>query len=202
MGKGSASTRPTVGVTPGNQPAVAYPPAWLKLEEMLTQIATLYGTQRSYEKLVLSQGIPMGMTDTTLTPAQLAKVTRALDRIDPQPKECFRVAYELSQMLPKATYVEGFGLTLDIPLAIHHAWCLWKGAVIDLTWTRRDETKGRKSALTPSGETELTPYVVGSVPAGWAYWGLPIERAVIHKALMTNKQYGYFYTKSSYPLLG
>jgi len=56
-------------------------------------------------------------------------------------KLCFTNAFDLSQRFPELTYVEGYGMSSNIPLAIHHAFCVdKKGNVVDPTWRDQEET--------------------------------------------------------------
>jgi hypothetical protein len=50
-------------------------------------------------------------------------------------KECFRNTFKLVENNKDLTYVEGFAITENIPLAIMHAWAVnSKGEVIETTW--------------------------------------------------------------------
>jgi hypothetical protein len=51
------------------------------------------------------------------------------------PRKCFSNAAELCGEGPAAYYAEGYGWRNDLPIIIHHAWCVdEKGFVIDPTW--------------------------------------------------------------------
>lgn len=55
-------------------------------------------------------------------------------------KLCFTNAFNLSQRFPELIYVEGYGMSPKIPLAIHHAFCVDKeGGVVDPTWDSQEE---------------------------------------------------------------
>ena len=59
-----------------------------------------------------------------------------------QKKMCFKNAFDLSQIFPELRYVEGFGFSELLPLAIFHAFCVdKKGNVIDPTWEYQDRTE-------------------------------------------------------------
>lgn len=51
------------------------------------------------------------------------------------PRTCFANAIVLCVLHPELTYVEGYGMMIDIGLPIHHAWNVDPdGRVIDSTW--------------------------------------------------------------------
>lgn len=56
------------------------------------------------------------------------------------PKECFRNALLLAMSRPDLNYAEGFVLSTDLPILIHHAWCVdLAGLVVEPTLPRTDE---------------------------------------------------------------
>lgn len=52
------------------------------------------------------------------------------------PKQCFFNSFKLASFFPNLLYVEGFCLINELPIPIHHAWCIDKNdpdKVIDVT---------------------------------------------------------------------
>lgn len=54
-------------------------------------------------------------------------------------QQCFSNSQRLAIAHPELTYVEGYALNV---IPVHHAWCVDPdGAVIDVTWERRDSNR-------------------------------------------------------------
>lgn len=55
------------------------------------------------------------------------------------PKECFTNAIHiLAEGLEGASYCEGYVVSPDVPILIHHAWIVQEGRVIEPTLTERE----------------------------------------------------------------
>lgn len=65
-------------------------------------------------------------------------------------------------------YVEGFARRATEPV-VHHAWCTLNGKVLDLTW--------RKPS--PWSRKRFGSNVIGTIPAGWEYVGVPFSREIV-----------------------
>lgn len=56
-------------------------------------------------------------------------------------KGCFTNAFNLAQRFSELTYVEGYGISNVVPLAIHHAFCVdAEGNVVDPTWDDQEDS--------------------------------------------------------------
>jgi len=54
-------------------------------------------------------------------------------------KQCFANSQRLAMTHPELTYVEGYALNI---IPVHHGWCVdADGAVVDVTWERRDTNR-------------------------------------------------------------
>lgn len=83
------------------------------------------------------------------------------------PKECFRNAIHLA-LEEDLAYVEGYALRPNLPLLIHHAWCVGEaGEVIDPTW--KD-------------------------PEGGLYCGVEFDAEVARSRMWETQIYGLFYS--------
>jgi hypothetical protein len=69
-------------------------------------------------------------------------------------KLCFMHAFQLAMDHPELEYAEGMSTMADLPIAVHHAWCVTKdGAVVDDTW--EDPERGRYRGVIISREDLL-----------------------------------------------
>lgn len=56
-------------------------------------------------------------------------------------KLCYTNAFNLVQRFPELIYVEGFGMSKNVPFPIQHAFCVnSEGSVVDPTWDNQEES--------------------------------------------------------------
>jgi hypothetical protein len=67
---------------------------------------------------------------------------------------CFMHAFQLAMERKELEYAEGMAMRPDLPIAMHHAWCVTKsGVVVDDTW--KDPERCRYRGVIISGEELL-----------------------------------------------
>lgn len=78
---------------------------------------------RTYEEAVLDLGKPFNGSHL---PLSIRRRT---------PKQCYANTYKLVDRYPHLTYVEGYAVSANGPIAVQHAWAIDKnGVVVDATW--------------------------------------------------------------------
>lgn len=147
-------------------------------EEMNRPQAWTYNGVADY---VLDRGRAFRKSEP-LTPLEWEALTIAVGRQECRQKECYYNAQKLAKGAQAARlvtgfdgtmrYVEGYGITDNIPLAIHHGWVEINGKVVDLTWRTKDATHGGR---------RYRDRIVGIIPPGYAYIGIPFPERRIAK---------------------
>ena len=117
-----------------------------------------------WEMLLLFAAYPGSFAELCLTQGKAwSKADRKKVKAAP-PGECFRNASELALANPELTYVEGFGCTAQVGMALHHAWVVDpQGKVIDPTWLH-----------------------------GTSYCGVPVETTALQKIMLDTNTWGVF----------
>lgn len=122
-----------------------------ELDKWLHEIGRMKATMntrkfafQSTEELVLTYGLPD--SDEPFTPKEEEEISLLVSGSTYRQKDCFSNAWNIVQDahwrgVEGFHYAEGFGLSHNLPLEIHHAVVLYHGKVIDLTW-RDDYTRG------------------------------------------------------------
>lgn len=84
-----------------------------------------------------------------------------------EPQQCFSNAQLLVLCcgIDELVYFEGYAFGRVQGFPVHHGWVSINGKVIDLTWRLE----------TPASRNLLPDHPVGALPAGYAYWGFPVE---------------------------
>ena len=108
-------------------------------------------------------------------------------------KACYGNAAQLALDKPdKYTYVEGYVLAGIIP--VHHAWVVdRRGRVIDLTLRDRELTKAELDhELNNVGKVSSLDQknILGRIPNGWEYFGVPIKTEYVRNRALETKRYG------------
>ena len=88
---------------------------------------------------------------------------------DFQIKRCFANAQLIVQWHDGFEYFEGFFLNRKVPIALHHAWTVYRGVIVDVTCRPFGEKAGSRSVKT------LVRHIERNVQES-AYWGVPIDR--------------------------
>lgn len=121
-----------------------------QLRELISTMATIIAIRDDYynfHEYVLEFGKPW-------EPA-----TRPKNVKQGIPKHCFHNAQRLARRFGYK-YVEGYAISCEqLPIPIHHAWCVRDGKVIDPTWS----------------------------PVGVAYFGVPFELEFVLEQIRGNK---------------
>ncbi len=90
-------------------------------------VRTMAGMGVLFPRLVLAAG------QETRGTALPARYERGRQRM------CYANAAQLALGEPGLLYCEGYAVSSEMPLALHHAWCLTpNGEVVDPTWERSD----------------------------------------------------------------
>lgn len=150
------------------------------LSKMMTMMPASVGNGWTYNS----------MYDYVLDRAKLAQSTpltdQQLERLEPmlfhfdeyhedfaEYKNCFMSSQLLTRSAPHfglgsaLSYVEGYAVTPSSPLPVLHAWVEYEGSVIDVTW------RSNLRNLFPDLWDESR--VVGDIPEGAVYFGVPFE---------------------------
>lgn len=134
------------------------------------------GKRASPQSVVLSRGLEFPTTQ--LTKEELDFVNRTASAVKMsfggfKPKECFSnsqlflyMAYKNIPTSFDVSYIEGYFAVSDLPIPIHHGWISLNGKLVDLTLTQ-DEYDSQINTLENR--------VVGIIPSGFEYLGIPID---------------------------
>ena len=136
-----------------------------------------YFNYSSPEDYILDRGEAM-TSDVGLTDGELEIVLSAasFSSLTFKPKQCYHNAMMLAvhDRSGKIAYCEGYALTGAIPTA--HAWNTINGKVVDLTRSLREEAVDEFMEGKPP-QKDLMDRVLGKVPEGWEYVGVPFSTA-------------------------
>lgn len=125
----------------------------------------------------------------TLTPAELEEVREAMAATgwDFEVKQCFANSQMLVIHDDRFTYVEGYAIG-RAPIACLHAWVLFNGKVVDVTWRDYDDI-GEPPPLQPHPEHQ--------------YIGLEFDRKLIHERAVASGEVSTLIDDwpNNYPLL-
>ena len=107
-----------------------------------------------------------------------------------EPKQCFHNAMMLTMFDGTNTieFCEGYALT-GSGMAVHHAWNVINGKVVDLTRSLREEAVDEFLAGTPP-QADLLDRVMGEYPATWGYLGVCFNRNQVQTYMTKNEQTG------------
>jgi len=121
-----------------------------------------------------------GYPNTMMTPDERMELTEVLRRATwaLEIKQCFANTQRLV-MIDSAefSYAEGFALADTIPL--HHAWAVWRGRPIDVTW-------GIASDYDVNRKTRIIQRVLRNMLSN-AYFGIEIEASRIARVWMKER---------------
>ena len=121
-----------------------------------------------------------------LTDEELSKLKLDAQMINPKLKECYYNSAMLATSNPEYTYVEGYITSRGLP-TLPHGWVVdKKGRVIDVTLQVKsrggDFEKLRRGKKVKS--FDVSNNVIGVVPEGWEYYGVPIKTDYLMKSML------------------
>lgn len=165
-----------------------------------------------FEDYTLDRGA--ALDSNRLTRDEIRTVNRALKvwGKEPQPRECFYSAtmITLSDRSDQIDYVEGYAFGKVSGFAIHHAWNLINGKVIDLTWrlcehvyTHADHCFFCRQGE-PRAKKRLRNRIWGTFPEGYAYRGVLFDKGAVYLRAMDTEAEGCSHIddwKNDYPEL-
>ena len=156
------------------------------MKELLTQLASTAPEMEEYISMyqyVLDNGSEHTNSEP-LTKDERDYIWLIRLGLEMQPKQCFHNAQMLifNDMDNRLTYHEGY-VQANAPFPVLHAWVTLNGKMIDLTLDTNTYTTEQLEAFMFKGEClnraeDLSDRVLGTVPDGWGYFGVPFSDSV------------------------
>lgn len=165
----------------------------MTLREQIQQRAEMMlggrGNLMTQEQYVLDKGIQMASTET-LTDEQYAYLKRITGAIECLPKQCFYNAQMMTlsdsyHETQRVKYHEGYVWTGFMPIL--HAWITLDDKIVDVTLSTDPESTQRFYAGEPPRK-DLRDRVLGVIPEGWEYIGVPMEGGDVVEMMLKNME--------------
>ena len=167
----------------------------MTLREQLQQRAEMIGQLggrgdlMSQEQYVLDEGTQMASTEP-LTDEQCSYLKRITGAIECLPKQCFYNAQMMTladsyHETQRVKYHEGYVFTGIMPVL--HAWVTLDDKIVDVTLSTDPESTQRFFDGEPPRE-DLMDRVLGVIPVGWDYIGVPMESEYVVGILLENME--------------
>jgi hypothetical protein len=164
------------------------------LREILSERVGIQHVKNYYdsqEKFVLTNGTYMTSSEP-LTNEQYAYLGMLSECIECLPKQCFHNAqlmtlvdsYNPSQ---RVTYYEGYVCKGITPIL--HAWITLDDKIVDVTLSTCSEAAQRLMGYGyEAPQQDLRDRVIGTIPEGWEYMGVPFENEYVVGNLLKNME--------------
>lgn len=167
----------------------------MTLREQLQQRANMIGQLGSrgglmtQEQYVLDKGTQMTSTEP-LTDEQYVYLKRITGGIECVPKQCFHNSQMMTladsyHETQRVKYHEGYVFTGIMPIL--HAWITLDDKIVDVTLSTDPESTQRFFDGEPPQE-DLMDRVLGVIPDGWEYIGVPMESEYVVGLLLKNME--------------
>ncbi len=146
----------------------------------------------SQERYVLNNGVKMTSSEP-LTEEQYLFLRNMSNTIKCLPKECFYNAQmitftEFSGLdTNRVQYYEGYVWTGRGIMPVLHAWVTIDGKIADVTLSTDPESAQRFFDGEPPQE-DLKDRVLGEIPEGWEYLGVPMKSEYIVSMMLKNME--------------
>ena len=141
------------------------------------------------EEYVLDKGAEMTSSEP-LTEDQYKYLKMITGAIECLPKQCFHNAQMMTladsyHETPRVKYHEGYVWTGFMPIL--HAWITLDEKIVDVTLSTDPESTERFLAG-DSPQEDLLDRVLGVIPEGWEYFGVPMETDYVVSTMMKNME--------------
>ena len=153
-------------------------------DKMITSMMRGEGmmTQEGY---VLTKGRAF-TSSSQLTEEQYDYLMCLTDAIACAPKQCFYNAQMITladsyRETPRVKYYEGYVFTGFMPIL--HAWITLDDKIVDVTLST-DPESGLKFAQGQPPQEDLRDRVLGVIPDGWEYLGVPMDTDYVTSTLL------------------
>jgi hypothetical protein len=144
------------------------------------------------EGYVVNEGVVMPSNEP-LTDEQYQTLRLISMGLDHAPKQCFHNAQMLTLQSTwgdepdRVKYHEGYvALRRSGGMPILHAWITLDDSIVDVTLSTDPESSQRFLAGEPPQE-DLRDRVLGEIPDGWEYIGVPMETDYVVSTMMKNQ---------------
>ena len=182
------------------------------MKELLTQLAGNMPAMENHISMyqyVLNNGSEHTKSEP-LTEDEREYIELIRIGLELQPKQCFHNAQMLvfNDMDNRLTYHEGY-VQANAPFPVLHAWVTLNGKMVDLTLDTNTYTAEQLQAFMAEGEPlgraeDLSDRVLGVVPDGWDYFGVPFSDSVSIRSRILRRGETFSLIddwKESFPLL-
>lgn len=164
----------------------------MTLREQLQTRANMVGQRPdllTQEEYVLGKGTEMTSSET-LTQEQYLYLKMITGMIECLPKQCFHNAQMMTladsyHKIQRVKYHEGYVFKGIRPIL--HAWITIDDSIVDVTLSTDPESTQRFFAGEPPQE-DLMDRVLGVIPDGWEYFGVPMEGEYVVSTMMENQE--------------
>ena len=141
------------------------------------------------EEYVLDKGAEMTSSEP-LTEDQYLYLKMITGTIECLPKQCFHNAQMMTladsyHETPRVKYHEGYVWTGFMPIL--HAWITLDEKIVDVTLSTDPESTERFLAG-DSPQEDLLDRVLGVIPEGWEYFGVPMESEYVVGIMLENME--------------
>jgi len=159
--------------------------------QMRHEINSQHGVLWLIEGYVLEKGLAMASSQP-LTDDQYNYLGVITGMIECLPKQCFHNAQMMTladsyRVHQRVKYHEGYVLCRNGIMPILHAWITLDDKIVDVTLSTDPKSTTRFINGEPPQE-DLRDRVLGVIPNGWEFLGVPMETDYVVSTMMKNQE--------------